>query len=38
MEHHLGVNPGKLCATSDPIWAQNISGKTVSSPPLANLG
>ena len=38
MKRHFGVNPGKLYLTSDPVWPQNISGKTVSSPPLANLG
>lgn len=38
LKHHFGVNPGKLYLTRDPVWPQNIPGKTVSSPPLANLG
>jgi len=38
MKRRLGVNPGKLYLTSDPVWNQNISGKMIPASLLAKLG
>jgi len=38
MEHYFDVNPGNLHSTSDPIWPEKTSEKTISALLLANLG